>query len=358
MDSRKITLEQIINTNCIRYNRLVQMVNSSFAGSNATVVNVYIDLYSIFKPLYKSNYDMPDYSVITSSIINLCAHYRRFFNYNYSTYAKFYLVYSRNCPDYCVGRYRDYNAKNAYMMKVNTFVDDVIHYNLRLLELLCPYLPDIHFIKNTFETGVIMYDLILRNKQEHPEEVNIVLTKDSYNFQLASCAPDTVIFRPKKKAGEDLSYAVNYNNAIEAFIADRESTRGVKATYGLSPELLPHVMCLSSVPNRNIRMLTTITKALSILYDAVSHYRLQNQYNPNPHVVWRALGEKITDKLSTNDNGYTARFYNIDIRNQYLLYYNSAYRNSIQLLNLSDPNTVQAINNQYFTNNPLDLQGL
>ena len=53
-----------------------------------------------------------------------------------------------------------------------------------------------------------------------------------------------------------------------------------------------------------------------------------------------------------------ARFYNIDRRNQYLLYYNSAYRNSIQLLNLSDPNTVQAINNQYFINNPLDLQGL
>ena len=31
------------------------------------------------------------------------------------------------------------------------------------------------------------------------------------------------------------------------------------------------------------------------------YYRLQNQYNPNPHVVWRALGEKITDKLSTTD---------------------------------------------------------
>ena len=60
----------------------------------------------------------------------------------------------------------------------------MIQFNIDLLNLMCKYLPDIYFIKGTFETGVIMYDLILRNEKKSHSIPHLILTKDIYNYQL------------------------------------------------------------------------------------------------------------------------------------------------------------------------------
>lgn len=351
----KLTIERLINSNYVRYNRLVEIVTQAFVGSTANEINIYIDLYSILKGLYsdRSNYIIEDYSSVTSSIINMCAHYREFFRSRYKVESKFYIVYSKNCPYINKQFYPEYNKNNEFKMNSNKIVDDMIKNNLELLSTLCPYLPDIHFIQGTFESGVIIYDLICR------EEVNnrnphLVITKDVYNYQLVSMRDNIVILRPKKSEGNDISYYINKSNLYIEYLKSR------KADYTnypviLSPELLSLVMTLSSVRERNIKSLVNIKSTLKILYEKVSNYNMLNGYNSDMSHIYSILG---IDKYKIGMTTFEHRFKSIDIAFQHSVFINTPECASISINNLYDPDNVRIINNKYFKNNPLDLNRL
>ena len=92
-------VEQLLFSNYIKYDRLKTLINESFKGSDATEINVVIDMYSICKSLYRNNIEIGDIgSILTSSVINMIAHYRHFFRTYYGTDSKFYIINSINCP--------------------------------------------------------------------------------------------------------------------------------------------------------------------------------------------------------------------------------------------------------------------
>lgn len=349
----KILIEQIINMNCIKYNRMVEIVNEAFRNSDANEVNIYIDLYSILRPLYKASFDIKDYSVVTSSIINICSHYRSFFKNCYKTYANFYLIFSNNCPMINKQFYYGYNSNNEKMIESNKLITDMIEYNIKLLELLCPYLPNIHFIKGTFETGTIMYDMICRNscKSNNP---HIILTKDLYNYQIIPTMNNVIILRPKKNKGEDESYYISNINVIERYIKDREKSMNSEKFSRLMPGMLSMLMTLSSVKNRNIKSLLNISKANMILNTAIENNQIQNGYNSTTSFIW----DLFQNDFNISKDGLESRFKAIDIVTQQRIYMNTPESKNIKILNLYDPKTIKIINNQYFITNPLDLERL
>ncbi len=76
----KLEVERLINTNLVKYETLVPIVNECFATSNATHLNLYVDLYSVLKILYSNmDLDLGRYNVLASTIINIGSHYRHFF---------------------------------------------------------------------------------------------------------------------------------------------------------------------------------------------------------------------------------------------------------------------------------------
>lgn len=350
----KISIDQVLGTNYIRYERLVDMVNKAFVGSSANTVNVYIDLYSMLKPLYNNQgYNIEDYIKLTSNIINICAHYREFFRTRYRVESKFFIVYSKNVPyinnQFCY----EYNAKNNHAFNSNKLIDDMIANNIELLETLCPYLPDIHFIKGDFESSVIMYDIICRNELID-NSPHIVLTKDIYAYQLVATRDNVIIFRPKKSKGMDISYFINKNNLLYSYLTERKVKINEKYTM-LMPEMLTLIMALSSVTERNIKTMLNINTAINMLIDAIKDYKIVNGYNSDMNAVWNALDHK---KIKIPQISFEGRVKAIDIAFQHSIFINTPECKDINITNLYDPKTVQDINNRYFANNPLDLNRL
>lgn len=351
----KLTIERLINSNYVRYNKLIEIITHAFVGSTANEINIYIDLYSILKGLYsdRSNYIIEDYSSVTSSIINMCAHYREFFRSRYKVESKFFIVYSKNCPYINKQFYPDYNKNNEFKMNSNKMVDDMIKNNLELLATLCPYLPDIHFVEGSFETGVIIYDLICR------EEINnrnphLVITKDVYNYQLVAMRDNIVILRPKKSEGNDISYYINKNNLYMEYLKSRK-TDYTNIPAILSPELISLLMTLSSISERNIKSLINIKTALKLLNLNVSEYKILNGYNSDMNNIYNQLG---IEKYNIGTTTFDHRFKSIDINFQHSIFINTPECKAISITNLYDPDAVRAINNKYFKNNPLDLNRL
>lgn len=350
----KITIDQILGSNYIKYERLVEMVNRAFVGSSANEVNVYIDLYSMLKQLYNNQiYDIDDYTKVTSNIINICAHYREFFRTRYRVESNYYIVYSKNTPYINSQFYPDYNMKNSQAFNSNKLVDDMIANNIELIETICPYLPNIHFIKGTFETSVIIYDLICRNELEN-DNPHIVITKDPYAYQLVPMRDNITIFRPKKNKGMDISYYINNKNLLLAYLTERK-VKITENSLTLSPKTLSLIMALSSVKERNIKSMLNINSAINMIYDAIKDYKLLNGYNSDYDIIWNALDHK---KIKVSQLNFTYRMKAIDIAFQHSIFINTPECKDIKLTNLYDPNAVKEINNKYFINNPLDLNRL
>ena len=109
----KISISQIINYSYVKYDRLSELINLEYKGSNSSNINIFIDLYSILKPLYSANIIIDDYTEITSCIINMCAHYRYFFRSRYNVESRIYLIWSKNIPYKNKTLYPDSNIKSA-----------------------------------------------------------------------------------------------------------------------------------------------------------------------------------------------------------------------------------------------------
>lgn len=346
----KVSVEQLINMNYVKYSKLTEIINSAFVGSKAEILNIYVDLYSILKPLYNSNCEISDYSMVTSCIINMCAHYRDFFYRRFGVNTKIFLVYSENCNFVNKQFYPEYNKKNEELFKSNAMIYDMIKNNMEILEILCPYLPDIHFVKGTFETGAIIYDIICRNELVD-NSPHMIITKDVYNYQLVPTRDNIIILRPKKFNGQDDSYYINQVNLLDTYLRERKCEYRPKVL--LMPGLLSLIMSLSSIPDRNIKSLLNITSTLKSLEKAIFDYKILNGHNSNIDLV-----HKNIDNLKISSVSLEFRFKAIDIVFQQSVYMNTPECKSITFVNLDDPETVKEINNKYFINNPLDLERL
>lgn len=351
----KILIEQLLGSNFIKYDRLSKLVDECIQ-TNATTVNIYIDLYSVFKPLYGHTleYDIKDYSILTSCIINMCAHYRAFFKKSCGVDSNIYLVYSKNIPIFNKQLYYGYNSHNESKYMANSLVDEMIQYNIKLLQLLGDYLPSIYTVLGTFETGTIIYDLICRNECV-VHLPNFIITRDMYNYQIIPANKDIIILRPKKNNAIDNSYYINNSNLLSVYIKDRESSINITEFANLSPAILSLLMSLTAVKERNIKTIMSLSQANKLIQGGLSKNTLFNGYNSIPSIIWNGLN---TDKLKISFSEFELRYKAIDIIYQQSVYMNTPEAKSLKFLDLNDVNTLHQINNQYFTNNPLDLENL
>lgn len=350
--SKKVSVSQIINSSLTRYNELHAIVNEAFVGSSATHLDIYVDINSLTKSLYNRENEVfiEDYAVVASCLINLCAHYRDFFNRApYHVDTTFYLVYCNNYSDMYTRTIKTYNKTMVDYMKNKTIIRDLIMKNVLLLDTLCPYLPDIHFIyDDEYETATIMNHLMEIN-----QNASMVITKDMYTYQLIN-NPETIILRPKKSNGLDKSYYVNSLNVYQILAAERNNK--IFDT-GLSSELLSAVYTLSSCVTRNIYSVYSLRQAVSLLEQSIKGGFMLNQYNADPHTLfYRGLFDMRRD-LKISDHDFIKRFEVIDVPYQTNIYNNYTH-NEINITNLTDPEAVQAINNKYFKKVPLDLNRL
>ena len=95
------SIESILYGNYIKYDKMSELVESNFKGSTSTTVNIFIDIYSMFRNVHMSDsLNSNNQLILSSSIINLCAHIRHFFRSRYKVESNIYIVHSDNIPEY------------------------------------------------------------------------------------------------------------------------------------------------------------------------------------------------------------------------------------------------------------------
>jgi len=351
-----ISVEGVISQYFVRYDKLSQLIPYAFKGSTATELNIYIDLYSIYHTLYSRSFitEIGDYTDFTSMIINMCAHYRSYFKY-IGVHTKIFIISSFNIPAINSTIIPEYNSTMKDKLK-NTVVGNMVNLNIELLNILCPYLPDIFFFKSDYESSCTIFELINRDINTP----SLIITKDLYPFQISNLVDNVAVLVPSKHYPDDTSYIIAPRNSegnthresywISVILKTNKKSTSYDNMLSISPynQILLH--SINSYPSRdikkclrNINVSKRIIEQVTLGQDIqLSPADLFNMIDPNTFTE----EEKI---IIQN------RYNTLNVMYQNIYYQSSVEPKTIQLLNLHDPDTINVINSKYFSKNPIDI---
>ena len=358
--SDHITVDQIIYSSCVRYEKLQSLVFNTFSNTSiasATELNVFIDLYSVLKQVFSSSGRtiITNYTDLTSGLINMCSHYRYFFR-GLGVHTRFYLIFSFNTCEINRKFVNDYNKDFLEKSEIPLFKEMTMS-NLELLDLICPYLPDIYFIKsiNNYETSIMISHLINRLNDGQP---NLIISRDIYPMQLCYMHPYTSYLYPVKYHGEDISQMISisekpsFRKEFWDLLGSKRkfSEASMNKLYTISPVNYPLLSAMNRFPERNITSLANIGTAIDIIHKVVGSDDIKiypQQLYSDPEIMSKIRVTAVESRLNTLDISYIYPYYDNDPESK-----------SIKLENLPDNGQLQTINAKFFSNNPIDLNRL
>lgn len=344
----------------IKYPRLVDMTNTVFCKSNADECNIFIDLHSMIKSLYSKVYNpILDQSPndIAAIIINIIAHYRRFFWDGYQVKTNFYLIYSTCSAHSTTIYYPNYNKSFIMTASVNKAVHNSINDNIQLVNEIVSYINNACLVCTTFDTATMIKYIQDKNNDGLP---NIIITKDEHTMQLLN--ENNVIYRPKKMQGNDMSYYItgadngpyihlctSRNNQVSDSIANSDTP--------ISPELYSFVLAMSGCKDRDMKSIISTSASINMLHSSIKKGFILNGYHSDIVPIIESFDAKNLSKL--HKAGVVQRFKALDANIQSMILLNHTERlNYTGFHNLYDPQALHKIATEYFMQIPLDLEHL
>ena len=335
----------------VKYDRLKLLIDTTFSGSNATEVDIYIDikdiLFKVDRYLNDTCLPIKNPLVITSGIINMIAHYRNFFHTRYRCTTRFFIIDSigellscQYCSEYKVPQLSD------RMISLYTK-------NLEILPMITKYIHDVQFIAAC--TNIVTKALSIHHI-ETKKNPSIIISKDEYNIQ-ASADSDFYVLIPKKNKTGDVSILSTSASASATYIY--LITRGQHdLTKYITPNLIPMLMGMTRVPTRSLQTIMNIPSALKKLSSDI-HGTIAISYYPSdiPSFLRYILKNSKYDKQQSRIH---YRYQACDATGTLYAGYkmHPEYLTYNGIINLYDPNSIKVINNEYFKDCPLDLNVL
>lgn len=356
---KTISAETIIISHQIKYNVLNEMTNEAFAGSNATSVNIFIDVYQICLKLFRSNIECIGKYSLASYLMNLCAHYRGFYRKFYGVNTKIYLIYTNDIMNFNSSNISNYNQKNNHLFSYSVGVANYIAINTDVLNILTRYFKDIYFIQSPFEAMSMIGNIIEDNVINGNTDPNIILSTSKLLFQLPvflSKLSKTVIFYHQYNYNGISAHIINNQNAIYKYCV-LNKIKYNEFINEINPEFLSIIFALSGYKQRNVGSLLRINTVLKILYQAISQGVLYNSYNANIEIIYKIFKNKLPDFISVDD--IEKRFKALDFLYNKNIYKFSTYgKNKDWEVNLYNPDEIRVLNQTKFNNYPIDLERL
>ena len=375
------TAEHIIIRYYPKYSTLRAMTNDMIANltidpNNVHTVNVYIDLYRMLLSIYhREGARVKNYTEITSAVINMCAHIRAFYKNSYGVHTKIFIVYNNYVDigaELWQSRFiKDYNIDAETSMRRSTTIRGIILNNIPLIRALCESIYDVYFVERPVESMVVIYDLI--NKEKDPNIPHIIFSFCPISIQLPAMCNNTFIFRVSKnwekdsngqKVPVDYFTVISKRNALIEFVSNSRnfmvSEKLLPMLEKINPELLSFFIILAGVKRKekNIVKLMNIDKLCELLYEAITINPSLNRYNEDIEELYNAMKlYKLIKAIDLNILKY--KFKAIDLIYNYGVYKSTTfYLDDSYLINIEDSKTMKQINQEYFKDNPLDLERL
>ena len=343
-----------------KYDVLKEMTMMAFSGSTAESVNIYIDITRMVANLYGPSVKILHPLSIASTILNLCAHLRTYYDVFHKVDTKFFLVYSDMSNEYNSRLIPEYNMGALKRAEANIVTTNAISIAMNALKELVPYLPGIYFKQDIHEPMAVIYDMIKYESSMGNNEPNIIITKDPLVYQVPAMLDNTAIFRDNKYSGTFSS--VTKNNVIVGYLHDTDRRKSLEdpnfmaKVSQISPELLGTIITLTNVPSRNVKSLQDINKAVNTLYRIISQGQILNGYVNDTNYLYSCIFNGLS-KVGLET--FVLRYKAIDLISNWLYYIQTPYsKDRSYRIDLNDPETVQAINNEYFKDTPIDLNRL
>lgn len=356
------SLDTLAFMNYIKYDRLNELIRYAYAGSNATKINIYIDLYPIIRSIYADTYQVSydGFMDLVPLLINICAHYRYFFRKGYNVESTIYLVAGRNHSELSTVLVPEYNytMRKREQGPSHSIMDDMIASNLQIMEIMCPYLPDIHFVNTTFETSVAIGYII--DSQYDKSIPNLVISKDIYPIQLISQYINTSYICPLKtndgNTTEDISIILKPTTDKEScreFWKYIFSHHKMNAPQGLDihPINFSTTLAFAGLSERSIKSTMHLTTIMGNIYHIIGTASTQCSID----TIFDTFG--LDSKMSREN--IKNRFHVLDVPYQVESLYRCSNEAILQKFeNKIDPITVKAICDKYFNNIPINLEKL
>ena len=357
-DNYTVDLSAIIYGSYVKMDRLQKIVFDTFSNTSiaeATHLNIFIDLYSTLHPIFSEHYrvNIENYTDVTAGIINMCAHYRRFFK-GLGVHTTFYLIYSDNICDFNRKFIAGYNEIFYKKSQIKMF-REIVDTNLDLLATMCPYLPDIHFVRsiNNWESSVIIANIIETLNDNSP---NLIISRDLYPIQLCALYPWTSYLYPLKHYRDDNSIMVPLNekpNFREEFwkLYLKDKLGEVKTNLNsISPLNVSLLSAINELRCRNVNVLYNIAAAKKIILGISNGEDIKID-------IFQLLNDENVSK-TVNVQMIESRLKALDVTFALPYYKQDPESNGYKFINLEDNGAINKINSKYFENNPLELQKL
>ena len=349
---RTITPESIISKYYIPHNSLYNLISYAYRGMEVNTINIYVDLYGIYHNIHSREYrtTITDPLSFTSLIINLCAHYRTFFK-KLDIYSKIFLISSFNVPKDSLSIIPYYNRDMVDKLN-NRLIGDTIDFNIELLELLCPYLPDIHFIKTEFESSVVMNEIMNRESVDQ----SLIISTDIYPAQLCTIRPNVSLICPKRTFKGEESSIIPQNTHVEAketfwraIIRKISNSLSFERVGSLSPSNMILLGSFYQLKDRCFPITLNIFQSLNLITKTIGFDSIR--------LTPQSVFDSCKDNPLNEDLKYIIdnRYKTLDIQYQSILFNNSIEYNTLHYENLQDNNAINTINDKYFSKNPIDI---
>lgn len=336
----------------VKYTRLATLINSYFGGSDATVIDIFVDVHDIYKhalsfKAMKPELPMANRFYIAAGIINLCAHYREFFKSRYNTWSRFWLIDVESVDKHQL-IYKPYDIQtiNTNPADMNLVVD-----NNSILELICQYIPDVQFVKsNGFDLGVNVLDIVSKEMSIGNNNPRLIISRDPYANMISDSILDTFSVRPNKKGIADESVMVSEFNSSVYY---NERVFKVSNCH-IGSGMISVLSALTRMPSRRLNSL----KRADVVLKKLQALAIETNFKPQYH-IWDI--QQFIKDIALDVDPYEAelRYKAIDIPIMYEAFkLDPASKIYNGMVNLYAPEDLKRINEKYFSNIPLDLEAL
>lgn len=360
MNNNKLNPERYLGyKSLVKYDKLSQFINLYYSDNGSNDIDLYIDISSfILSMSHKdniNNIDKTDDLYISAWIINMCAHYRRFFRTRYGVSTTIFLIY-RDLFDNGATYRRVLSPEYARPIVENPNISNAINVNVSILKDIIKYIPDVEFICTKYEFGLKVMHIKKSRDNKIPA---MVITNDIINYQLAAKndTNNTCVVIPNKYNGDDISDFITEDNAIYKYLSHKKCNV-TPCMIGDNHYYIPLIMAMSGFPKRNFKAVYSIQQTINSINELCSNSMIQKGiYTPIERVLY-LISAIYPNKVPYNKQ-IMDRFYCLNFFSQCMAFPDDLDIDPYNgIVNLYNPQAVYEVNEKFFKNYQLDLNNL